>query len=407
MDDLEWELELAQDELTLATIDDDSLLAEDELTLETIDDDSLRHIFQHMHESSTCLRSRASALLSGHRAAWDALGADAAASAVCVRFAQLMRPRLEAWRDACQDAVLGDVGTGVGDGLDADHSDGTAETAAKRHRAWFATSDMLLLHGCSLTDLHVRLVAPLLLRPGGSPPLRALWLQDNQLGDASLFALARAASRGAFLSLETLNMGGQEARPVDQGTPLEDQPPRFTAAGLGALLGATVPAFPPPAGRRPALASLVRLLVPSLLLGDKEAGALAEAFAAGGLPSLVTLRISNNRVGDAGARELVYALPQLANFLRLEWANNLVVKAAPSVNQICAHMMARKAAAFRPPACADQGMPEEEAARLSALALGSRAADGVARGGASPPFAVAPTPLLAVRGMRSPLAAAR
>lgn len=401
MDALEWVLEDA-DHSPLPT-------CPDMITLPTIDEDVLQHIFDNLREPSVSMDDLARALFAGNLAAWQSLTADAAASATCTRFSHLLRPRLDFWRDACQDVVLEIIceprrhannGLTTG-GAETDPTD-MVETFAQRvanHRTWFANSETLLLHGRALTDLHLRMVAPLLLRAPGSPPLRALLLQDNRLGDAALFALARAASRGALLSLETLNLGAQEPPPDKPEAALAQQPPRYTAAGLGALLGATVPAHPPPAGRRAALSSLVRLLLPSLLLTDREAKAIAEAIAAGGVPSLETLRISNNRITDAGARALVYALPQVPNFARLEWHNNLVRGAVPLIQHICAHVTGRKVERLRDPGRGDEGMPEEQAARLSVLALvnGQTA-------GASPPFAVAHTPLLPVRGIQVPLA---
>lgn len=377
------------------------------LTLSTINDDVLQHILDNVREPSVSMDDSARALFSDSCAAWQSLTTDAAASTACTRFSHLLRPRLDAWRDACQNVVLEAIceprlPANDGSATTGAETDPAAvlETFAQRmakHRTWFASSETLLLHGRALTDLHVRMVAPLLLRPPGSPPLRALLLQDNRLGDAALLALARAASRGALLSLETLNLGAQEG-PTDEPTEtLAEQPPRFTAAGLGALLGATVPAYPPPAGRRAALCSLVRLLLPSLLLTDREAIAIAEAIAAGGVPSLETLRISNNRITDAGARALVYALPQVAHFARLEWHNNLVRGAVPLIQHICAHVTGRKVERVVSPGRADQGMPEEQAARLSLLAH----VEGTTAG-ASPPFAVTLTPLLP--SMQSPLA---
>lgn len=336
------------------------------------------------------------------------LRADAAASRVCTRFGRILRPRLDRWRDACQDAVLellvtkplGQSSSGsFAIELASENNASVTETEpvaqrVARYREWFASSETLLLHGRDLTDLHVRMVAPLLLRQDGSPALRALWLQDNMLGDESLYALARAATRGALVSLETLNLGAQDLPPNRDNVTIAEQPPRYTAAGLGALLGATVPAHPHSIGRRAALASLVRLQLPSLLLTDKEAQAIAEALAAGGLPSLETLRISNNRITDVGARALVYALPQVPNFAKLEWHNNLVRGAIPLIQHICAHMTGRKVDRLGGSTRANQSLPEEEEARLKALALGN----GVTSRGASPPFSISSTLPIAVCG---------
>jgi hypothetical protein len=393
MDALEWVLEDA---------DHSPLPTSPDISLPTIDDDVLQHIFEHLSQPNLSMDNQARALFAGSPAAWQSLAADAAASATCTRFSELFRPRFGAWRDACQDVVLEAIckprlpadersTTDAYEVDSADVDDTFAQRMAKQ-RAWFANSEVLPLHGRAFTDLHLRMVAPLLLRPAGLPPLRALLLQDNRLGDAALFALARAASRGALLSLETLNLGAQEPPPDEPDAALAERPPRFTAAGLGALLGATVSTYPAPAGRRAALSSLVRLLLPSLLLTDREAKAIAEAIAAGGVPSLETLRISNNRITDAGARALVYALPQVPNFARLEWHNNLVRGAIPLIQHICAHVTGRKVERLRGPGPADQGMPEEQAARLSLLAH----IDGTTAG-ASPPFTVAHTPPLLMR----------
>jgi Ran GTPase-activating protein (RanGAP) involved in mRNA processing and transport len=122
------------------------------------------------------------------------------------------------------------------------------------------------------------------------PTLHVLRLDSNRIGDEGVSALAAALERGAMAALVTLDLAGN----------------RISDAGLASFVRAACE-------RGEALSRLAELDLSSNRLGhtpkaaDKGIATLAAALAVGHMPTLRTLKLSANRIGDRGATALALA----------------------------------------------------------------------------------------------------
>ncbi len=149
------------------------------------------------------------------------------------------------------------------------------------------------------------------LGSGALPSLTQLVLIENQIGDAGLTAFATAVGSGSLPSLKTLGLGHNM---------IGDAGVSALAGAMGALPSLTelylnrnqigddgIAAFATAVGNG-ALPSLNELYLSSNQIGDTGLTALATALSNGALPLLTVLRLSQNKIGDAGITSFATAL---------------------------------------------------------------------------------------------------
>jgi len=118
---------------------------------------------------------------------------------------------------------------------------------------------------------------------GALPQLEKLSLNNNQIGDAGVDALAKACAGGALAQLEVLWLGNNQ----------------IGDAGVKALSQVCA---------RGALASLTHLYLNGNLIGDAGVKSLAKACGGGALPRLRTLVLFGNPASEAAQQAAMDAI---------------------------------------------------------------------------------------------------